>query len=105
MFELNDRGVENLCIGVVEQAAEDYLRAKENLYKLQTFIFKTRNGRCLGKDRQGRMAKHANEIWECLNFFRSDWFKQLTPTNPEYLISKLDEEFRSRIPLIILKAL
>lgn len=105
MFELNDRGVDNLCNGIIEQAAEDYLRAKKNLYKLQTFIYKTRNGRCLGKDRLRRMNKEANVIYECLTFFRSAWFKQLTHIDPEYLIRHLDKEFKSRIPTIILEAL
>lgn len=105
MTELNIREIENLDNGAIEQATDDYLRAKWNLYKLQTFIYKTRNGRCLGEDRMNRMIKQANVIYDCLKFFRSPWFEELTHMDPEYFINELNKEFRSKIPMVILNAL
>ena len=105
MIELNEKGVENLCIGVVEQACEDYLRAKEKLYKLKTRIYKIRGVRILGKDRERRMRKEARTIWDCEQFFNSDWYGQLCAIEPERLKAELDKEFKNRKIKFILKAL
>lgn len=32
---------------------------------------------------------------DCEKFFRSDYFRQLTSINPEYLIHKLQEEYKN----------
>ena len=42
---------------------------------------------------RGRKSQAALDMKEsCLRFFRSGWFKTLTEIDPEYLITKLDEE-------------
>ena len=105
MFELQEKGVENLCIGVVEQACYAYLRSKEKLYKLKTYIYKIRGRRVLGRERENRMRQEARMIWDCENFFKSDWCKQLCAIEPARLKSKLDEEFKERKTKFILKAL
>lgn len=69
---------EALANGIILQAVIDYRAACKKL----------KNPRYRRNKRQeAQMMKY-----DCLRFFRSQWFGQLTEVEPEYLIRKLDEE-------------
>lgn len=69
---------EALANGIIIQAVKDYRWACKRL----------KNPRCQRSKRQeAEMMKD-----DCLRFFRSQWFGQLTEVEPEYLIRKLNEE-------------
>ena len=65
---------EELANAIVLQAVRDYRDA----------VKKSSRGR---KNRDAQFTKE-----ECLRFFRSKWFSQLTDLDPEFLIRRLDEE-------------
>lgn len=65
---------ENLANAIIKQAADDYRKA------LKALSLNSRN-----KEAQATVK-------ECEDFFRSDWYKQLTSLDGEYLIRKLKEE-------------
>ena len=65
---------EDLANAVVAQAAEDWKRAK----------------RILRNDPKDEGAKRMLRDTE--RFFRSEWYRNLTNINPEYLMRKLKEE-------------
>lgn len=56
-------GMENLANAIVTQAAKDYEDALRN--------------------------ENAGRIKECERFFRSNWYRQLTTVDGEYLIERL----------------
>lgn len=68
---------EQLANAIVLSAAKDYRDA----------IKKMAGGR------KNQTALDTKE--QCLRFFRSGWFRELTALDPEYLIKKLDEEVTS----------
>lgn len=68
--------LESLANGIIIQAAKDYRSA----------CVRIRSPRSRKKDEAERMKE------ECLRFFRSQWFTQLTRMEPEFLIRRLDEE-------------
>ena len=68
--------LESLANGIIIQAAKDYRSA----------CVRVRNPRSRKKDEAERMKE------ECLRFFRSQWFTQLTRMEPEFLIRRLDEK-------------
>ena len=65
---------EELANAIVLQAVRDYREANKKL----------------SRGRKNRDAQFTKE--ECLRFFRSKWFSQLTDLDPEFLIRRLDEE-------------
>ena len=65
---------EELANAIVLQAVRDYREAVKKL----------------SRERKNRDAQFTKE--ECLRFFRSKWFSQLTELDPEFLIRRLDEE-------------
>lgn len=65
---------EELANAIVLQAVRDYREAVKKL----------------SRGRKNRDAHFTKE--ECLRFFRSKWFSQLTELDPEFLIRRLDEE-------------
>jgi hypothetical protein len=65
-----DDAHENLANAIVEQAVKDYRIAKK----------------------KGDSSKIAS----LRRFFRSEWFGVLTMVDPEWLISKLEREFKKR---------
>ena len=65
---------EELANAIVLQAVRDYREAVKKL----------------SRRRKNRDAQFTKE--ECLRFFRSKWFSQLTDLDPEFLIRRLDEE-------------
>lgn len=65
---------EELANAIVLQAVRDYREAVKKL----------------SRRRKNRDAQFTKE--ECLRFFRSKWFSQLTELDPEFLIRRLDEE-------------
>ena len=64
---------ENLANGIVQYAVDDYRNALR------------------GKS-YSRYRTVEDVIRDCEEFFRSDWFRDLTKVNGEYLISKLRGE-------------
>lgn len=67
---------ENLANAIIKQAADDYRKA------LKALSLNNRN-----KQAQATVT-------ECETFFRSDWYKELTSVDGEYLIRLLKEEAR-----------
>lgn len=65
---------EELANAIVLQAVKDYRDAVKKL----------------SRGRRNDAAQQTRD--ECLRFFRSVWFTQLTAIEPELLIKKLDEE-------------
>jgi hypothetical protein len=65
---------EELANAIVLQAVKDYRDALKKL----------------SRGRKNEAAQQTKE--QCLRFFRSGWFSQLTEIEPEFLIRKLDEE-------------
>lgn len=63
-----------LTNAIVQQAATDYLNAKK----------------VLKKDRNDKNAKKV--LNECLEFFRSEWFADLTNAEPEAIITYLNRK-------------
>lgn len=70
---------EMLANGIIIQAARDYKSASRRLEKTS----------CRNRAEAERMKN------ECLIFFRSQWFSELTEIDPEYLIQKLDKEVQA----------
>jgi hypothetical protein len=70
---------EALAGGIIIQAARDYKSASRRLNKT----------RCRNRAEAECMRN------ECLRFFRSPWFSELTEIDPEYLIQKLDKEVQA----------
>lgn len=68
---------EELANAIVLQAVKDYRDAVKKL----------------SRGRKNDAAQQTKD--ECLRFFRSAWFAQLTEVDPEFLIRKLDEEVRA----------
>jgi len=68
---MTQEGLENLKIGIIGQAAQDYMS-------------------CL---RCGKLRR--KEMEELKEFFYSDWFEMLTDVDPDYLINKMEEEVRN----------
>lgn len=64
---MNEQGIENLCNAIILAAVKDYRTA---------------------------LAKRDKDtINQIERFFRSDWYRQLTKVDGEFLISKIREEF------------
>ena len=69
----NEEGIENLTNAIILQAVKDYRKALKGL---------SLNG------------KSSNAvITDCERFFRSDWYRQLTNVDGEYLITNIRKEF------------
>lgn len=75
-----------LCHAIVQQAAEDYLKARKNLYL--EGLMKEPNER--------RIKDLKYEIRSIKRFFKSDWYTILCKINSDYWIPALDEEFERR---------
>lgn len=65
---MNQQGIENLCNAIVLSAVKDY--------------------------RTALAKKNYDEIASIERFFRSEWYKQLTKIDGEFLIEKIREEFQ-----------
>lgn len=70
---------QELAVAIIEQAAQDYVKAKRKFVR-------SRN-----KDSFKRDVAYAR-MKECERFFRSQWFQELSPydINPDELINRLD---------------
>ena len=76
MATLNDKGITALCEAIVLQAVQDYRKAlRGKQIRPHIPVYKT--------------------IKDCEIFFKSDWCKMLTRVNGEYLMRKLQEEYRN----------
>ena len=71
-FERNQRGLEDLSNAIILQAVKDYRIALAG-------------GSVNGRDSESVIA-------ECERFFRSDWYRQLTNVDGEYLMTTIRKE-------------
>ena len=69
----NEEGIENLTNAIVLQAVKDYRKALKGL---------SLNGK-----------SSAAVVADCERFFRSDWYRQLTNVDGEYLIANIRKEY------------
>lgn len=89
---MDDKGVENLSVGIVEQAVEDYFgsRFRYDTASLRPHISDKRN-----QYYQNEQARKRDEIE---HFFKSDWFRMIAryklPDNP---MKYLDKRYREEI--------
>lgn len=79
---MNDdiRPYKELACAIVERAILDYREAAKDLK--------------YAKQAPKRALAMKTKI-ECMNFFKSDWFKILVDIDPNYIIEKLKEEERN----------
>lgn len=75
--DMSEKGLENLRLGIVEQAAEDYISLLAN--------FETSSSDC--------------NLKECRTFFRSQWFQVLCNIEPEHFMKIL--ESRARFMMVL----
>lgn len=73
-------GYEALAEAIVVQAGIDYLDTKR---LLETDIS------------DGLRTALENEIESIKSFFHSEWYAELSGTNPEYMLKKLDEGYEA----------
>ena len=69
----NEEGIENLTNAIILQAVKDYRKALKGL---------SLNGK-----------PSTAVIADCERFFRSDWYRQLTKVDGEYLITNIRKEY------------
>lgn len=78
---------EQLAAGIVERAVKDYLNVRIRKYKIESGISK-----CINRERE--LIRINNEIYEVTSFFKSKWFKTLSPTIDEATIMfQLEKRF------------
>ena len=75
-FETNQRGLEDLSNAIILQAVKDYR-------------IDLAGGSVNGRDSKSVVA-------ECERFFQSEWFRELTDLDGEYLIKTIRKEFEKR---------
>lgn len=74
---------------IVKQAADDYLRVKKTLYKIENGLYSN-----LNKDKLNKRMNNLNkELQDCIEFFNGEYYKQLTPLDSSVLLRKLDDAF------------
>ena len=71
--DYNEEGIENLTNAIVLQAVKDYRKALKGL------------------SLDGKSS--TTVIADCERFFRSEWYRQLTNVDGEYLITTIRKEF------------
>ena len=71
-MDIEREGIENLTNAIILQAVKDYRKALKGL------------------SLNGKSSTAA--IADCERFFRSDWYRQLTNVNGEYLIATIRKE-------------
>ena len=69
----NKEGFENLANAIILQVVKDYRKALSG---------------CKVEKRDSKSV-----IAECERFFRSEWFRELTDVNGEYLITSIRKEY------------
>jgi hypothetical protein len=90
----NLAGIENLSIGIVKQAADDYMYAKTTLYKIRrnrTFV----PNEFRKKSSKEEECECERELERIKNFFHSQWYQLLTSVDANYMIAKLEEKFEA----------
>lgn len=73
---------EELATAIVRQAAVDYKKASQQLSRLPPAVTEGQKKHRLNLERQ---------VAECKQFFRSEWFTQLSNLDGEYLMEILDK--------------
>ena len=71
--DYNEEGIENLANAIILQVVKDYRKA------LKGFSINGKSSTAV--------------IADCERFFRSDWYRQLTNVDGEYLIINIRKEF------------
>lgn len=75
---------ENLANAIIEQAADDY-----------EATYLSRNRELITRSRKFNPEKISR--YEVVEFFHSDWFRQLTSVDPDYILRKLDKKIAEDI--------
>ena len=90
---------ENLANGIILQAVKDYKESLKDIKKMvkeHQETIKREHSReelkRIKKDFRFDLNRKTRVKEEVERFFNSEWFKQLTSVDSEYLISKLKEE-------------
>lgn len=73
-----EQAYSNLAEGIIVQAGKDYLKIKKNLETCKP-----------GKKRD----LFTRDLVQIEKFFKSRWYRDLTETDPDWLVAKLDEAF------------
>ena len=85
---------QELANAIIKTAVSDYREGYKSLYKgkrLKECAQSTKNIEACRKIAD-KDIPYTNPIPECLRFFRSGWFRELTEIEPEILIRRLEEE-------------
>ena len=89
IMKARDDGYTLLGEAIIEQAADDYLRARKTLYKIENGLYSN-----LSKERLNERANRVNrELKDCMDFFNGKWYQLLTKLDSSVLVEKLDETF------------
>ena len=74
---------------IVKQAADDYLKCRKTLYKIENGLYSY-----LEDDKKKKKIDNLHiELQDCLKFFNGEWYKQLTPLDSSVLLKNLDDAF------------
>lgn len=86
-MELDERGVNNLVVGIIECAIKDYEknRLKQELCKRGILTFKTPD------KEQCALAQMEYYINASLRFLYSDWMDTLCSVDPDVIVEKLEK--------------
>ena len=83
-----------LANAIIKQAVSDYREGYKSLYKGRRLKECAQHAENIEACRKiaDKDIPYTNLIPECLRFFRSGWFRELTEIEPEILIRRLEEE-------------
>lgn len=84
-MNITDKGLDNLRLAIVQQAAEDYLEYKKQLYKI-------RNSK---SDFNALLRRSlAGKVTHLIKWFHSDYYQSLCDIDGDYMIEQLNKKFR-----------
>lgn len=87
MKNTNENYVE-LMNAIVQQAADDYVSAKKNLYKINNGLHTYTDV----DEKNERIDILESRVKEVTRFFKSNWYKALCKIDGKWLMQKLDEK-------------
>jgi hypothetical protein len=82
-MELCKEGLDNLTVGIVKQAADDYLENRKKWFVADKIAAKPIKFR----------LRLAREFVKLTSFFADKWFNELCTLDPSDLIRRLDDRF------------
>lgn len=85
---------QELANAIIKTAVSDYREGYKSLYKGKRLKECAQHAENIEACRKiaDKDIPYTNPIPECLRFFRSGWFRELTEIEPEILIRRLEEE-------------